>query len=87
MVLQIYTLGDNCEHCIKLIEWLEQRGIKYNLVDLTKYSQLVRPTVDRKKSWMVNIVKWLIMSQQQPNKITVRCGLSTQAPSNRRFCV
>ncbi len=37
MVLQIYTVGDDCEHCKKLIAWLEKRGIKYQIVDLTKY--------------------------------------------------
>lgn len=37
MVLQIYTVGDDCECCKKLIEWLEHRGIEYNLVDVTQY--------------------------------------------------
>lgn len=37
MVLQIYTVGDDCNHCKALIAWLEQRGIAYNLVDVTQY--------------------------------------------------
>jgi arsenate reductase-like glutaredoxin family protein len=37
MVLQIYSVGDDCECCKKLIAWLEQRGIPYQVVDVTQY--------------------------------------------------
>jgi arsenate reductase-like glutaredoxin family protein len=37
MTLQVYTTGDNCDCCKKLIEWLEANGIKYNIVDVSKY--------------------------------------------------
>lgn len=37
MILQLYTLGEDCQCCNKLQKWLDERGIRYNVVDLTKY--------------------------------------------------
>ncbi|WP_438980265.1 glutaredoxin domain-containing protein [Polynucleobacter sp.] len=36
MTLQIYTTGDNCQCCQKLIAWLDANGINYDIVDVTK---------------------------------------------------
>lgn len=36
MVLTIYTT-DNCSHCQATIKWLEDRGIDYQIVNLSNY--------------------------------------------------